>query len=558
MWLKSFRLLAGNQEVRHVKFKKGLNLVIDSPTAVKTESGNNIGKTTFLRAIDYCLGSDGANIYEDREFKTPNEAVLSFLKEKNAVFELTVEGEDGEIVISRPWEGVPLIDDVPYTIQDFRGRLNEIFFNLNVPHPSFRQMIGKFVRIEPHQISNTIKFVYHGTPDDYDPIYLYLFGFDNPNLLEERYQLINSLSKLLANRAALKNVPKAEVLDQIKIINLKIAHIEELIRKFEIGPAVTDEIQALQGLRSKISEISRTIDVMYTRKSLNLEAKKEFEHRKSLIRIEEIEALYKEAQVFVEKLHKAFEETLEFHNMLIEHKIKFIAAQIEKDEKNLKESQDLLSKYLKEEKELLRRVAEKGALADYDKLQKSLAELFEKRGQQESIIVKLKELGDSIKKAKGDIGRIEESIVEYESQLKFKVAEFNKAFAEYSGRLYGETYELVPSFKAGRVAQNFNLMVKNVAGNEGSGKKRAQIVAFDLAYLQMAAESKSKGIRFTLHDKIEEIHENQIGTLCEISSAIDGQYVVAVLRDKLKQLSPKWIRDNMILELSQQDKFFKF
>ena len=69
MQLISLILSKAGTVIREIEFKDGLNLIIDSPIVSNTESGNNIGKTTVLRLIDYCFGSDGKDIWEDPEFK---------------------------------------------------------------------------------------------------------------------------------------------------------------------------------------------------------------------------------------------------------------------------------------------------------------------------------------------------------------------------------------------------------------------------------------------------------------------------------------------------------
>jgi uncharacterized protein YydD (DUF2326 family) len=62
MFLKSLNISGTAGEIRHIKFKKGVNLIVDNSESPK-ESGNNVGKTTVLRLIDFCLAGDGKNIF---------------------------------------------------------------------------------------------------------------------------------------------------------------------------------------------------------------------------------------------------------------------------------------------------------------------------------------------------------------------------------------------------------------------------------------------------------------------------------------------------------------
>ena len=59
MQLVALSITCGGQVLRKITFKAGLNLILDKPTVSgKQSSGNNVGKTTVLRLIDFCLGSD--------------------------------------------------------------------------------------------------------------------------------------------------------------------------------------------------------------------------------------------------------------------------------------------------------------------------------------------------------------------------------------------------------------------------------------------------------------------------------------------------------------------
>lgn len=81
MFLK--QLLIGNDDfiIRDITFHKGINLILDNTKSDdKRESGNNVGKSTVIKLIDFCFGSKSESIYVDPEFKKPNIQVENFLK----------------------------------------------------------------------------------------------------------------------------------------------------------------------------------------------------------------------------------------------------------------------------------------------------------------------------------------------------------------------------------------------------------------------------------------------------------------------------------------------
>ena len=70
MFLKSLAISSFNKVIRRIPFYKGINLIIDeTQNADDKTTGNNVGKTTVLKLIDFCLGGKPNNIYIDPESK---------------------------------------------------------------------------------------------------------------------------------------------------------------------------------------------------------------------------------------------------------------------------------------------------------------------------------------------------------------------------------------------------------------------------------------------------------------------------------------------------------
>ena len=54
MFLKKLTISSDGKVVREIPFRKGINLIVDNTG--KEITGNNVGKTTVLKLIDFCLG----------------------------------------------------------------------------------------------------------------------------------------------------------------------------------------------------------------------------------------------------------------------------------------------------------------------------------------------------------------------------------------------------------------------------------------------------------------------------------------------------------------------
>ena len=102
MLLEKLTISSKNGIIRDIPFSlQGLNLVVDTtpPSDNQNDSGNNVGKTTFIRCIDFCLGSTGKDIYHDKETNSDNEEVKSFLIENEVTFTLSLLKKDGTKLI---------------------------------------------------------------------------------------------------------------------------------------------------------------------------------------------------------------------------------------------------------------------------------------------------------------------------------------------------------------------------------------------------------------------------------------------------------------------------
>ena len=92
MYLKKLTIKTPKEIIREMDFKAGLNLIIDDTDDVSSKTtGNNVGKTTVLKLIDFCLGADAKIIYTDTENrKDIYKEVKDYLTEKQVIIELNI------------------------------------------------------------------------------------------------------------------------------------------------------------------------------------------------------------------------------------------------------------------------------------------------------------------------------------------------------------------------------------------------------------------------------------------------------------------------------------
>lgn len=560
MLLKKLIINSNKGVIRDIPFKNGLNLIVDETTTSQTETGNDVGKTTFLRAIDYCFGSDGKDIYTDAEFGGINKTVYNFLYDNEVNFELYLDTKKGVVCIKRGFarSQKPQIGDEVYDNDDiFRAKLKELCFGSTSSRPSIRQLMNKFIRIENYQLENTLKCCFATTTHEiYEIMYLFLFGFENQDLLLEQYELKKLIRDLDERRLALEreNNSLGALKQTVIVLEKSIKELEDKNKKFELGDAYEKELADLKQLRQQISTISIDISSLEMKLTINTDSVIELQKNLSKVSANAIKQVYEEAKRFIPTIQKTFEEVLEFHNKMIYKKIEFINKEIDKLKIQVKDKRKQLEQYLEEEAVILRSLSNSEAFEDVEKIQRALHGLYEQKGQKESLIALILELSSQIKKNKEKLQDLANRIGAYQDDFQKKITVFNSYFSEYSQKLYdNEKYILAYDYNRA----TFNFKINNITENAGAGKKKAQITAFDLAYISFLNKMGSEMPKFVMHDKLEDIHINQLGTLFEIANNIYGQYVVAILRDKIIKFGDNFIQENQILKLSQADKFFK-
>lgn len=189
MYLKKLTIETPEKLIRDMEFHSGLNLIIDDTKDISTKTtGNNVGKTTVLKLIDFCLGADSKIIYTDTENKKATyDVVKKFLIDEEVIITLIlVEDINDEnsrtIKIARNFlsrkKAIRRINDRDILEKDFEVELEKnILSGVNVLKPSFRQIISHNIRYKDESINKTLKTLDKFTSDvEYEALYLYILG----------------------------------------------------------------------------------------------------------------------------------------------------------------------------------------------------------------------------------------------------------------------------------------------------------------------------------------------------------------------------------------------
>jgi uncharacterized protein YydD (DUF2326 family) len=557
--------------IREIIFRKGVNLIIDNTvTSDNSETGNNVGKTTVLRLIDFCLGGKKEKIYQDQEFKGRNEEgnkIKKFLEERQVYVELVlIKNLDNEgvkkIVIGRNFlnrtKKIQEIDNKQIDNNNFSKELSELIFDSRLEKPSFRQVICRNIRYSSQALSHTVKPLHSTTSNaEYEAVYLYWLG------ILSNTDKIELTAKLSNEKTYYKQIENAQgdnlnaVTQKIITYDRQINQLNKQRERFNLNKNYTQDLNDLNQTKQIINNLKTKIVSLVMKKNLIRESQIELDKSSTDIENSKVKLVYSEAKKLLPNLQKRFEDILSFHNSMISEKKKFIGQELPQLDIDLKKCEKQKNKLLKDEKVLSERLQKTGALEELEKLIEQLTKQHEGKGRLEQIKELLVLSESKIIEFEEQLDKINEQLKNQEYIIVERISLFNKYFSAKSNNLYNESFLLSHKFtKDSKGQTNLKLEISGLEENPGTGGKKGEIIAFDLAYIDFAEELKIPHLNFILHDQIENIHDNQISTtLLSLVKNINCQYIVSVLQDKL----PEGIDINVhsILSLSQNNKLFK-
>lgn len=569
MYLSALIIERGKAVVRAIEFKQGLNLILDKPTDQSTETGNNVGKTTVLRLIDFCLGSEGNDIWQDSEFKNsinhevyeylhgpiPVSVTLEIQKAPTGAHRLTRVFARGDA--GRRAGPSFFVDDTSYRrLTDYRTAVKNLLFGTPASKPSLRQLAPKFVRSSPAAMSKTLKFLGdYGGESEYEALHLFLFGFFKVEVLEERPRLTQKRKKLERDLQAFNRIRKEGEIEQL-LLHLK-REVEEISLSNQVRgevPEIAAHANTVSAIRSEAAALAGSLGRLEAEIASIGMAIGELESEFAELDRHSIESIYREAQRYIPELQHDWNDLTEFVHGLRGRKQRFL----ESNAHELRVNADAIKRKLatlqvKEKQEigtLMQSRAFNQALEVREDLQVKLKQL----GSLEQDLNNIRELKKAISDAEEQLERTRREIEEGKALLSDRVAIFNRYFSTLSEQLYGEQY-LLHFEETPKGSVSFDLTA--VGSNVGAGKKASQTAAFDLAYIEFLRETGINFPHFVCHDGVESIHANQLAALLETAAGIEGQLILATLRDKLPEMPDAFIEQNTVLELSQEDKLFK-
>ncbi|MBU0534113.1 MAG: DUF2326 domain-containing protein [Candidatus Omnitrophica bacterium] len=566
MLLKSLTISSDDKIIRNITFRKGINLIVDESKGQIT--GNNVGKTTILTLVDFCLGADPKDIYVDPETKKDEYLLVKeFLIENEVLITLVLsENLDNEksnkIIIERNFlsnkDLIRRINGKNFTEEEFEIELQKLIFpDYLAKKPTFRQIISHNIRYKDLNINNTLRTLDRYTSyAEYETLYLFLLGCEF-NEGHSKQGILSKLKREDTYKSRLeKHQTKTAYQTALTIIESEILELNKQKANLNLNENFEANLDELNKLRYKINKTSSELSKLNIRRDIILDAKKELDSSKSEIDLQQLKLIYQQATNRISGIQKTFEELVNYHNQMIVEKVKFITKELPSLEKDIQSRKEFLMKLLSEEKSLTSVISKSDSFEDLENLISKLNGKFRQKGEYENIIRQLEEVEGNIKELNNQLNEIDNELFSdnFEQIVKTQINKFNKHFASISNDLYGEKYALkydIVTNKKNQRLYKFSAFNANI----GSGKKQGEISCFDIAYTLFADEENIPCLHFLLNDKKELMHDNQLVKIAELVNQNKIQFVASILKDKLpEELNNE---DYFVVKLSQKDKLFR-
>lgn len=563
MKLDNFLLEIDGKTIRDFPFKDKLNIIINDKT--KSTSGNSVGKSTLGRVLDYLFGGSINDIFVDKDNDSTNKDIENLFNYHDVYASLTYTGLDGlsstikrQLTIESGSKSY-YVNGVPKTSTQYTSHIMKTLFDINSSKPTIRKLAPKFFRTNQYRMLHNTKLLDEyskGAKSDLSIVMLYLFGFQNTSLLTEKHQINTKIKKYEKQTKVLGSIIKDEkIIGSITEIKNKIQSLESTLLSTDKGKdklelvteinEIDDKEQiwldSLINLDAKIKNVQRTNNILTSDDRTNL--------------VSELDRIYSYASINLESVLRDYEDSLKFHNKLIETKKDFLTSGLP----DLEDKKSIAERELRElrnyKSSLYAQVSSKQDIKELSTTVKAIGELTKKLikstaiiEQQESVDFYLETESKSLILLSKKLNEQLDSVNDFE--LKF--IENYKAYTEI---FYDVAYNF--SLNLDSVKGECRPTVDDVQSNNEGGLKRLEIMAFDLAYIKTINDMKSNRPTFVFHDSIDDIDIGLIVKMFELSQSLSGQQIVSVLADKLSAKQYAKYKPYMILELSQDNKFFK-
>ncbi|MEU7551698.1 ABC-three component system protein [Streptomyces sp. NPDC044571] len=525
-------------DFKSASFRPGLNIVIAKRTksARRQDSRNAVGKTSFIRTLDFLLGSDAR----------PNH-ILRRPELAEAFFELELDMGDRVVKVRRTGAdpGSVEVDGVTFKTAAWRQALGSQLFGLSgaASEPSVRSLLAFYLRDVENGAFEKATEVHRkqAAAASQSPL-AYLFGLDLA-LLDQAKEIataeksLNELRKAANDPVLGMTLGKAQDIDaQIRTLGIQVANLDRELADFRV-------VEQYSQHRAKADELSRAIRrlndslVMEERRlgdvetAINQEDEAQPDHSY-------VQQMYEQLQITLpEGVIRRFDEVAAFHQSVVENRRRYLEGERAALIDSLNKKREELSLADSQRSEVMRILEAGGALETYKELQLELVKVRTRIGE-------LQQRRETIDKWENANRHLQLRSAEMELRFsmdlndrRVQIDEIAQLYSSYAYEIYGSDRPAALSVEPSKAGYNF---VPTIGGDRSEGVKSMALFCFDLT-MAVTARRSGRGPDFLVHDShlYSDVEGRQMASALTLAASVaerEGmQYVVTLNSDDFKK-----------------------
>ncbi|MFD6277766.1 ABC-three component system protein [Streptomyces sp. NPDC060209] len=525
-------------DFKNASFAPGLNIVVAKRTiaARRQDSRNAVGKSSFIRVLDFLLGADAR---PDHPLRRPELA--------DAYFETELELGSGVVRVRRTGSdpGHVEVDGVSMRNTIWRQRLGEQLFSLSgsASEPSFRSLLAFYLRdVHNGAFEKATEVHRKQSASASHSAMAYLFGLDL-SLLEQAKDIANAEKSLKELRKAANDpvlgmtLGKAQDIEaQIRTLSIQVANLEREISEFKV-------VDQYSLHRAKADELSRIIRKLND--SLVMEERRLGDVDTSIAQESEtqpdhsyVQQMYDQLQITLpDGVIRRFDEVAAFHMSVVENRRRYLQSERATLLESLNVKREELSRADSERSEVMRILEAGGALETYKELQLELVQVRSRIGE-------LQQRRETIDKWENANRHLQLRSAEMELRFSMdlddrrsQIDDIAQLYSSYAYEIYGSGRPASLSVEPSRTGYTF---VPTIGGDRSQGVKSMALFCFDLT-MAVTAKRNGRGPDFLVHDShlYSDVEGRQMASALTLAANVaerEGmQYIVTLNSDDLKK-----------------------
>lgn len=560
MKLLEIKIVVDGEIARVVPFHEGLNLVTNRIGVGR--SGNSVGKSTLSRVVDYLFLGSIEPIYIDEEFGRPNQVVEELFLDSDVFAKLKFIGfDEQEHEMSRNFAiggkvSTYFFDGGMVDVKKYEELVQKFCFDIYTRRPTVRSVAAKFIRNDTHRMLNTTHFLdVRASGKEYGELYLYLLGFSNTELLTVKRDVSNLLGRRKRQSQALNAIvieqkPAAE----IKRMSGVAVSLERDLLKFDYSPEFKDPVGLLQSIQA---EEDRVVSLLLAveRKISNVHSTIEMLHDQGdNYLVAELREVYSYAQVNVDRALRDFSSVLSLHSNLLEKKRQYLVGGVSSLMGEANGYKERIEELINQRNRIFSDLRSSESVARITEKLKELSQVKLELGKLEGLVVQQAKAKEELLFAEDELSKVVSKISSELADVDAFVAILDKEFKYTTKEIHGEEYGV--SFEFDTKGGGGVVEILNSVTNPEGGKKKAEVIAFDFAYIRAVAKSNLRRPRFVFHDSIEDVDQKQVEDIFRLATELPGQQIISMLSDKFASQTYANYEESIVLYLDEDDKFF--